>query len=336
MSSRNLESYISFPGLGIGEFKIDSVALNIFGYEIVWYGIIITLGIIAAVCYVLWRAKQEHISTDDVLDLAIYVVLGGLVGARLYYVLTSLDSYVADSFTQTLYNFVAVWKGGLAIYGGLIGGAIAAVIVVKIKKINLLRVFDMVGPAAMIGQLIGRWGNFFNAEAFGDATDLPWRMGIRNKYHTDTIFVHPTFLYESLWNLVGFIIINLLYKKKKFDGQVFLMYVAWYGLGRMFIEGLRADSLYVGSIRISQLVAFVTCIIAVIAIIVVMALAKQGKTKPTAYMEAASVSMGAAGSVTADKAIPEQSDTADNVGSTDKAKKDESNGDGSKDDGKNN
>ncbi len=284
--NRNLTSYISFPGLGIGEFKIDSAAFSVFGYQIVWYGIIITLGIVAAVGYVLWRARQERVKSDDVLDMAIYIILGGLVGARLYYVLTNLPTYVADNFAETLYNFVAVWKGGLAIYGGIIGGSIAAIIVIKVKKIDAARVFDMLGPAAMLGQIIGRWGNFFNAEAYGGVTDLPWRMGIRNKYHVETIYVHPTFLYESLWNLLGFILINLLYKKKKFDGQIILMYISWYGLGRMFIEGLRTDSLYVGEIRISQLVAFVTMLCSVIAIVVLLAFARRGKTKPTAYMQA--------------------------------------------------
>jgi phosphatidylglycerol:prolipoprotein diacylglycerol transferase len=288
MSSRNLESFLSFPGLGIEEFKINSVAFKIGSFEIVWYGILITLGIIAAVGYVLWRAHQEKIKSDDVLDLAIYVVLAGLIGARLYYVLTNLSTYVTDNIGETLYNFVATWKGGLAIYGGIIGGSIAAAIFLKVKHLNIMRVFDMLGPAAMLGQLIGRWGNFMNAEAFGDETTLPWRMGIRNKYHPETIYVHPTFLYESLWNLLGFIIINLIYKKKKFDGQILLIYIAWYGLGRMFIEGLRADSLYVGNIRISQLVAFVTFVCATMLLVVMLVLARRGRFAPTVFMETVS------------------------------------------------
>lgn len=282
MSSRNLESFISFPGLGIEEFKINSVAFKIGNFEIVWYGIIITLGIVAAVSYVIWRAHQEKIKTDDVLDLAIYVVLAGLVGARLYYVLMKLSSY------DTLYKIIAVWEGGLAIYGGIIGGSIAAAIFLKVKHISIARVFDMLGPAVMLGQVIGRWGNFMNAEAFGDETTLPWRMGIRNKYHPETIYVHPTFLYESLWNLLGFIIINLIYKKKKFDGQILLIYIAWYGLGRMFIEGLRADSLYVGNIRISQLVAFVTFVCATMLLVVMLVLARRGRFAPTVFMETVS------------------------------------------------
>lgn len=286
MSSRNLESFISFPGLGIGEFKINSVALKIGSFEIVWYGVIITLGIVAAVCYVLWRARQEKVSSDDVLDLAIYVVLFGLIGARLYYVLTSLSSYIGDTLGDTILNIIAIWKGGLAIYGGIIGGSIAAAVFIKIKKLKLLRIFDMLGPATMLGQIIGRWGNFMNAEAYGEETALAWRMGIRNKYNPETIYVHPTFLYESLWNLLGFIIINLVYKKKKYDGQITLMYITWYGLGRMFIEGLRVDSLYVGSMRISQFVAFVSFVVGAALLIAMASLARRGRFAPTAFMEA--------------------------------------------------
>lgn len=287
MNSRNIESFISFPGLGIKEFKINSVALKVGNFEIAWYGIIITLGMIAAVSYVLWRARQEKISADDMIDMAIYVILFGLVGARLYYVLMSLDSYVRDTIGETLYKMIAVWEGGLAIYGGIIGGSIAAALFIKIKKLNIWRVFDMLGPATMIGQVIGRWGNFMNAEAFGEETTLPWRMGIRNRRYPEGIFVHPTFLYESLWNLLGFMIINLLYKKKKFDGQILLSYVAWYGFGRMFIEGLRTDSLYVGTVRISQFVAFVTFVVASALLVVMLSLARRGRLAPTAFMEAA-------------------------------------------------
>lgn len=304
MSSRNLESFISFPGLGIEEFKINSVAFKIGSFEIVWYGIIITLGIVAAVSYVIWRAHQEKIKTDDVLDLAIYVVLAGLVGARLYYVLMKLPSY------DTLYKIIAVWEGGLAIYGGIIGGSIAAAIFLKIKHISIARVFDMLGPAVMLGQVIGRWGNFMNAEAFGEATTLPWRMGIRNKYYPETIYVHPTFLYESLWNLSGFIVINLLYKKKRFDGQVLLMYVAWYGLGRMFIEGLRTDSLYVGDIRISQLVAFVTFVCASMLLVVMLALARRGRFAPTVFMEAAEGAAAAGDNAESASAEPASAESA--------------------------
>ena len=249
--------YISFPGLNIEEFPLNRVAFSLFGRDIMWYGVIITCGIILAGLYAHYRGKNvEGITTDNILDYVIYLVIFGVIGARLYYVFTKFESFKADSFWDTLYNVIAVWEGGLAIYGGIIAGAIALIVVSLIKKINVFRAFDMAAPAVMIGQILGRWGNFFNAEAYGSETTLPWRMGIRPANSNSTIYVHPTFLYESLWNLIGFLIIHLLYKHKKFNGQIFLMYLSWYGFGRMFIEGLRTDSLYVGEYRISQVVGF--------------------------------------------------------------------------------
>lgn len=248
-------TFISFPGLGIDEFRVDNVAFSVFGHNIMWYGIIITFGIILAYFYVCYRAKHnENVKTDDVLDYAIYLVIFGIIGARLYYVFTKFDTFKGADLGKTLYNIVAIWEGGLAIYGGIIAGGITLVIVSLLKKIKVGSALDMVAPSVMLGQLIGRWGNFFNAEAYGSVTELPWRMGLRDVTETAATYVHPTFLYESLWNLLGFITINLLYKRKKFNGQIFLMYISWYGFGRMLIEGLRTDSLYVGDFRISQLV----------------------------------------------------------------------------------
>ncbi|MBO7250542.1 MAG: prolipoprotein diacylglyceryl transferase [Clostridia bacterium] len=249
---------ISFPGLGIGNFTVNSVAFSLFGIEVRWYGIVITTGIILAMLYCMYRAKQEDISTDNLLDIAIYTVIFGVIGARAYYVLTSLSEY--DSLGEAL----AIWNGGLAIYGAIIAGAITVFIVCRVKKINVAKALDMVSPAVMIGQILGRWGNFFNGEAYGtevaeDSIFYFIRMGLLPNMNSSRTmyYFHPTFLYESLWNLVGFIIINALYKKKKFDGQVCLMYLTWYGFGRMLIEGLRTDSLYVGVFRISQVVGFV-------------------------------------------------------------------------------
>ena len=243
-------SQISFPGLGIEPFTLDSVAFRIGDFSIAFYGLIITLGIILAAAYVIWRAKHQNISSDTILDIALLVVPCGVVGARLYYVLTSLDRF--HSFGEIF----DIRSGGLAIYGGIIGGAIAVIIMARVKKINFFLLADMITPAVLIGQILGRWGNFFNAEAYGSATDLPWRMGLYKG--GEWIYVHPTFLYESLWNLLGFILINFFYgfkaekTHKKYDGQIFLMVFAWYGFGRMLIEGLRTDSLYVGPFRISQ------------------------------------------------------------------------------------
>lgn len=304
-------TFISFPGLGIGEFRVNNVAFTLFGHNIMWYGIIITLGIVLAYFYVCYRAKHnENVRVDDVIDYAIYLVVFGIIGARLYYVFTSFDSFKGKNLGETLYNIIAIWEGGLAIYGGIIAGGIALIIVSKIKKIKVGSALDMIAPAVMLGQLIGRWGNFFNAEAYGGVTDLPWRMGLRDVSESAATYVHPTFLYESLWNLLGFIIINLLYKRKKFNGQVFLMYISWYGFGRMFIEGLRTDSLYVGDFRISQLVGFACFFIGsamLIAMLIVTHLRKKeaGETAVTESAAPAEIAFGAEKSENAEKPAAE-------------------------------
>lgn len=257
---------ISFPGLGIDEFEINDVAFTIFGRSVAWYGIIVTTAIIVVCTYIFIRAKKSGFVVDDILDYFIYSIVFGIIGARLYYVLFyGLDKYIVSdgSFLEnlggTLYNIIGVWNGGLAIYGGLIAVVLTVIVVSKIKKLSWLRMLDIAGHAAMLGQAIGRWGNFMNAEAHGSETDIFCRMGIKLSSGV-TAYYHPTFLYESLWNIIGFIVIEVLIRKKKhkYDGQVFLWYFAWYGFGRMFIEGLRTDSLYLGSteIRVSQLLAF--------------------------------------------------------------------------------
>ena len=257
---------ISFPGLGIEPFTVNKVACSIGGIEVRWYGLIIVTGIILAFLYASWRAKQEGIKFDDMLDMALVIVPMGILCARLYYVLTTLDEY--DSF----YEMIAVWNGGLAIYGGIFGGILGIFIVSKWKKLKFTKALDCIAPGVMIGQLLGRWGNFFNVEAYGatpaeDSLLYFMRMGLRHESWAREFFYQPTFLYESLWNLTGFLIINAIYKKKKFDGQIVLMYMSWYGFGRMLIEGLRTDSLYVGPFRISQLIGFVCFAVGLIALI---------------------------------------------------------------------
>ena len=258
------ETKLSFPGLGIGEFTVDSEAFSLFGAPIAWYALIICFGMIFAVAYIVFRAKQIGIISDHVIDFALFVIPFGVLGARLYYVIMEIDSF--DSIGE-IFN---IRGGGLAIYGGIIAGAITVFCVCKYKKIDFLAFADCVVPGLIMAQSIGRWGNFMNGEAFGTETTNFLRMGILNfnsVYTFDTyemVYVHPTFLYESLWNLVGFIGINIFYKHKKYDGQIFLMIFGWYGLGRMWIEGLRTDSLYLfgSSIRVSQALAillFVTC-----------------------------------------------------------------------------
>jgi phosphatidylglycerol:prolipoprotein diacylglycerol transferase len=257
---------LSFPGLGIPKFTMNIVAFTILNRSIVWYGIIVTCGIIAGFLYVMYRSKFENIISDDVLDIAIFTIISAMIGARLYYVVMNLDNY------KTFLDVIAIWNGGIAIYGGIIGGGIAAFIVAKVKKLKFTKLFDMIVPGVMLGQIIGRWGNFVNVEAFGTETSLPWRMGIykiREFVYDTPVFVHPTFLYESLWNVIGFILINFFYKKKKYDGQIFLLYITWYGFGRMLIEGLRTDSLMIaGTIRASQLLAFLSVIFGLIMLVI--------------------------------------------------------------------
>ena len=228
---------IAFPGIGIDAFTVDKIAFSIGNVEVRWYGIILTLGIVAGVLYAMYRSKHEGMKPDDVLDYAIWTVLLAIVGARLYYVLTTLKDSNGNWNYGGLVDMIAIWNGGIAIYGAIIGGALALLIVSKCKKYNktqMIKVFDMVAPGVMLGQIIGRWGNFVNGEAHGIETSESFflRMGlsgaadVSNKYSAVMTYYHPTFLYESLWNLVGFVLINLVYRKKKFDGQIVLMYLS--------------------------------------------------------------------------------------------------------------
>ena len=244
-------SEIGFPGLGIKPFSIDSVAFTIFNVDIAWYAVIITFGMIMAVAYCIFRAKSVGITFDDVIDFALAAIPTGIIGARLYYILTKLEDF------PTFKDWLAIRDGGLAIYGGIIGGALAVLVMAKIKKIDFLAFADCTMPGIILAQAIGRWGNFCNGEAFGYATDIFCRMSLNNVLTGyETLMVHPCFLYESLWNIVGFILINIFYTKRRYDGQIFVAVCGWYGLGRAWIEGLRTDSLYIFKIfRISQVLA---------------------------------------------------------------------------------
>ena len=264
-----MSTTVSFPGLGIGEFSFDRVAFELFGKPIYWYGVIIMLGIVAAFVHAYLRCKQEGIKGDDILDVGLFTVIFGVIGARLYYVVTTLKTHEYENIIDVF----AIWEGGLAIYGGIIAGATAIVVTALVKKLNPFKVTDTIAPGVGLAQAIGRWGNFMNGEAYGyevaEGSPLySFRMGLISDYTgAEMKYYHPTFLYESLWNIVGFVIITLLYRKKKFNGQITLMYFAWYGFGRMFIEGLRTDSLYVGDFRISQVVGAV-CFLAASALLV--------------------------------------------------------------------
>ena len=247
---------ISFPGLGLelnppSYFSIGPLTIH-------FYGVIIALGLILAVVYGMRRSKQFGFTEDHILDGVLWIVPFAILCARLYYCVFEWDSY-KDNPISILY----IWEGGLAIYGGVIGAAIGIIVYARIKKLSLGALLDLVSLGFLIGQSIGRWGNFMNREAFGAATDSFLRMGLYNSRVNAFEYYHPTFLYESLWNAVGFVLLHKLSKKRQYDGQIALGYVAWYGLGRAVIEGLRMDSLYWGPFRVSQVLAAISCIAAV-------------------------------------------------------------------------
>ena len=253
---------ISFPGLGLS-FNPSRVAFSIGNKPIYWYGIIIAAGFLLAVYYAMRRADQFGLTQDNIIDMLICAVPLAIIGARAYYCLFSWNLYKDDPI-RVLY----IWEGGLAIYGGVIGAVIGLFLYTKGKKVKTSALLDIGGLGLLIGPSIGRWGNFMNREAFGAQTDSFLRMGLTDA-NGATIYVHPTFLYESVWNAIGLLILHFYSKRRKFDGQIFLMYLGWYGLGRMFIEGLRTDSLYVGSsnLRVSQLLAGI-CFLAVVIFLV--------------------------------------------------------------------
>ena len=253
-----MDPVITFPMLGGVSFSFPSYFV-LFGHAFYWYGVIIACGFLLAVWYCFSRCRQFGITQDDLLDTVLWGVPLGIVGARAYYVLF-YGNY------DTFWDMCKIWEGGLAIYGGVIAATITIFIVCRIKKISPFAMLDITAFGLLIGQAVGRWGNFANREAFGYETDIFCRMGLT---YADghTIYVHPCFLYESLWNAAGLLLLHLLSKKTRrlFDGQYFLSYLGWYGLGRVWIEGLRTDSMYIGSIRVSQLLAAV-CVVAVAVI----------------------------------------------------------------------
>ena len=255
MNPANFSS-ISFPLLGVEVNPGRSFAVG--PLTVHFYGLIIAIGLILAVTYAMKRSKEFGLKEDDILDGVLWVTPFAIICARIYYCAFSWQEYAADPIS-VLY----IWNGGIAIYGGVIGAVTGVAVFCKIRKIRLATMLDVVLLGFLIGQMIGRWGNFFNREAFGAATDSFSRMGLYNTVTGQWEYYHPTFLYESLWNLVGFIGMHFLSRKRKFDGQIALGYAAWYGLGRCLIEGLRVDSLWWGPFRVSQVLAGISCIAAV-------------------------------------------------------------------------
>ena len=261
-------SPITFPNLGI-ELNPSRVAFSLFGKDIYWYGIIIALGFALAVIYAMRRVDEFGLVQDNILDFIFVAVPAAVICARLYYCIFEWESYKNDPI-----SILYIWEGGIAIYGAVIGSTIAAILFCKVKKVPLLPLMDIGALGLLIGQMIGRWGNFINREAHGAVTDSFLKMGLVTG--GEVVYYHPTFLYESLWNLVGFVLLHFVSKKRKFDGQVFLGYVIWYGLGRAWIEGLRTDSLYLfgTGIRVSQLLAAVSAIAAIGVMIYVLKVKK--------------------------------------------------------------
>ena len=259
MNPRNY-SVISFPSFGIELDPPRGIPFD--EPRVYFYGIIIAFGLMLAVLYACRRSKQFGVKEDDLLDGVLWVTPFAILCARAYYCIFSWSEF-ADDPISVLY----IWEGGLAIYGGVLGAALGVVILCRVKKLKLGAMLDMVALGFLIGQSIGRWGNFFNREAFGAATDSFLRMGLYNTRTGITEYYHPTFLYESAWNALGFLLLHFLSKKRRYDGQTALCYAAWYGLGRALIEGLRMDSLYWGPFRVSQVLAAVSCAAAVAVLI---------------------------------------------------------------------
>ena len=260
-------SPIHFPGLG---WELDpAVGFRIGSFSINFYGLIIAIGLVLAVFYGWKRSKEFGIKSDDITDGVLWIVPFAILCARLYY---CAFRWVEDGYAENPLSILYIWEGGLAIYGGVIGAVIGVTIFCLVKKIKLPALLDLVALGFLIGQALGRWGNFFNREAYGAETEFFLRMGLmltpdRMSIRT-MLYYHPTFLYESLWNIIGFVLLHILSKRRKYDGQIALGYAAWYGLGRALIEGLRTDSLYWGPFRVSQLLAAVTCAGAIVVLLI--------------------------------------------------------------------
>lgn len=268
---------IWFPNLGIEIDHLSRTAFTVFGQDIYWYGIFIGLGVILGVLLALHEAKRTGQNPDTYLDFIIYAMTIAIIGARLYYVIFSWDFY-----SQHPEKIFAIREGGLAIYGGIIGGVLTAIVYSRVKKKNFWVMADTMAPSLILGQMLGRWGNFFNKEAFGGFTDNLFAMryqlsqvrasdvtpdilqNLVTVNGVDYIQVHPTFLYESMWSLCVFVILLILQRKKKFNGQVCATYFFGYALGRVWIEGLRTDQLCIGNVPVSQALSAVLIIASVV------------------------------------------------------------------------
>lgn len=235
---------------------MDPVAFKVFGFEVRWYGLLIAIAVLIGTILALREAKRKGIKEESIIDMLLFAVPGAIIGARLYYVI-----FMWDYYSKNPGQILNLRGGGLAIHGVIIGGALVAYIFTKVKKLNFLTVADIVAPSLILGQAIGRWGNFANQEAHGGPTDLPWGIMV------DGVKVHPTFLYESIWNFLVFgFLLWYRRKKAKADGEVFAMYLVLYSIARFLIEGMRTDSLMLGPIRVAQLISAIIIIVGIIFI----------------------------------------------------------------------
>ncbi len=286
-----MSDIICFPALGLN-IPVNPILTKIGPIDIHWYGIIIAVAFLIGGAILAKLSPVVGINADRSFDVLMGAFVGGVICARLYYVAFTW-SYYKDHMDEIFH----IWEGGLAIYGGLIGGVLTGLLVCRIRRVKALPMLDCAGMGLLVGQAIGRWGNFINMEAFGGNTTLPWGMTSKSiTWYLASVAeelaaqgitvdpelpVHPTFLYESLWNVVGFfLILRFILPRRKFDGQVFLCYVFWYGLGRAWIEGLRTDSLMWGPFRVSQLVAVVCAVLSLAIMVLCLLRHKTGKLQP--------------------------------------------------------
>ena len=336
-----MSKIVTFPGLGL-EFELNPIAFSVFGWDVHWYGVIIACGFLLAVAYCYWRAPRFGVDQEKLIDMLFFAVPLCIIGARAYYVIFNPAVCFNADGSFSLYNTIAIWDGGLAIYGAIIMAILTVAVYCKVRRQNFWDYTDIGCFGVLIGQLVGRWGNFVNVEAFGGVTDLPWRMcspsiadyllqhglvdeAAYQQVLDGTLGVHPTFFYESMWNLLGFILLVLIARKgRKFNGQLFLSYVVWYGVGRAVIEGLRTDSLYFfgTGLRSSQILGLASALVAIVVMAIrfrtagpptppsYAAVRAEKGTAATPEGENGEVPAGDEGSSqTADNAAPEGPDT---------------------------
>ena len=336
-----MSKIVTFPGLGL-EFELNPIAFSVFGWDVHWYGVIIACGFLLAVAYCYWRAPRFGVDQEKLIDMLFFAVPLCIIGARAYYVIFNPAVCFDADGSFSLYNTIAIWDGGLAIYGAIIMAILTVAVYCKVRRQNFWDYTDIGCFGVLIGQLVGRWGNFVNVEAFGGVTDLPWRMcspsiadyllqhglvdeAAYQQVLDGTLGVHPTFFYESMWNLLGFILLVLIARKgRKFNGQLFLSYVVWYGVGRAVIEGLRTDSLYFfgTGLRSSQILGLPSALVAIVVMAIrfrtagpptppsYAAVRAEKGTAATPEGENGEVPAGDEGSSqTADNAAPEGPDT---------------------------